>query len=126
MNIRKLKIIGKQLTGLKIKNDKKDITCLITDYGKRSYKEYNQYINLNFKHIDEVFSDQRFYISKKEKSNRYLIALLHEVAHKRQYSKMSTKTWIKGSYNNDITEAREDVANRYARRYFNRFIKTRI
>jgi len=122
MNIKKLKTIGRSLTGLKIKSNKKDITCLITDYYKRPLKLIDRHININFKHIDKIFSSKDFYITKQEKKNRYLIALLHEVAHYKQSSKMSLKKWLKGDTDYTISENREDTANRYARRYYKKFI----
>ena len=64
-----------------------------------------------------------FFITKSEFENRYLIALLHEIAHEKQSKKMSLKKWLTGADNYGISENREDTANRYARRYYKKFIK---
>ncbi len=120
--IKNLKVIGKNLTGLEIKNDHRIDTCLITDYNKSDMTLINRQININFKQIDSIFFDVFADISKKEINNRYLIALLHEVAHYKQAKKMSLRKWIKESKNFDISEQKEYIANRYARKYYKLFI----
>jgi len=123
--MKNLKVIGKHLTGLEIRNKHNDITYLITEYNKSNMTLYKRYININFEHIDKVFSDYDFFIPQKEIDNKYLIALLHEVAHYKQSKKMTLQQWLKGSEDFFLCFKREDVANRYARRYYKRFINER-
>jgi hypothetical protein len=120
--MKNLTIIGKHLTGLDIRNSHREKTHLVTEYQKSTMTLIKRYININFKHIDKIFFDTSWYIPKKEINNRYLIALLHEVAHYKQAQKMSLRKWIRESKDFYINDRREDIANRYAKRYYKKFI----
>ena len=117
--MKNLKTIGKHLTGLEIRNSHREDTYFSVERQKNTNILTEIYININFKHIDNMYTCACG-VSKKELVNKYLIALLHEVAHYKQFKKMSLRKWFNEDYNQN--EQRENVAIRYARRYYKRFI----
>lgn len=122
--MKNLKVIGKHLTGLEIRNKHKEKTCFVVErYISPVYKLKNKYININFEDIDKIFADDWVGIPQREMDNKYLIALLHEICHYKQFKKTPLRKWFTDDY--DINEHRENVAVRYARKYYKRFITKR-
>ncbi len=121
--LKNLEIIGKHLTGLEIRNRHNENTCFMVERYTATNTLITKYININFKHIDKIYSDTWEYIPQKEINNKYLIALLHEIAHYKQFKKTTLRKWF--TLDSFINEKRENVAMRYARKYYKRFIPER-
>ena len=119
-----LKSITYKLTGIELKihnNYKRTAFGVILEKEKVK----NCVIVLSKKYINSLFDNDSYMLTLKDrgysKKYVYLQALLHEIAHYKQYKKRGYKKWDK-EYNND-SDYFENQADRYALRYYNRFIK---
>lgn len=118
----KLQQITHNLTGLELKIDNRRRTRLITTWETRSKKIITQYIGFSKKQIDRLY--YTLIVRGFEIENydiKYLQVLLHEIAHYKQLKKCnSPKDYgIKYDKNSGYFEA---VADRYALRYYKRFL----
>lgn len=117
MTLKEVKKIGYKLTGLEITNYKNDITCFWFNRD-RAFS-----ININTCQLKKLYLENIYtykYIWKLGKKYLYLQALLHEVAHFKTYKKLGG---LYRKYYNRNTRYYETLANRYALRYYKRFVK---
>ena len=111
----KLKEIGYRLTGLNIIFDKREWTIL-------RWGTTNKFININHRELE----DCSFELQDRGYTNRYIAlqALLHEVAHYKQFLKYGKGIAdIFEDYMKYNKRKAEDTADRYALMYYRRFVK---
>ncbi|GAG98209.1 unnamed protein product [marine sediment metagenome] len=112
ITISQVKNIGREITGLKITTNRFENTAFFFDNRKAHY------ININRKQLQNIYTLYSWSYLRYGIDNRgiYLQALLHEIAHYKQYKKCGGYHWEE-EYNNNPNYY-EKVANRYSTRYY--------
>lgn len=115
MNEKELKEIGYHLTGLDVRFNNREWTIL-------KWGIMQKFININCQEIEDYI----FNLQDRGYNKQYIVlqALLHEVAHYKQFLKYGKgftdifEDWI---FANESKA--EDIADRYAFMYYKRFVK---
>lgn len=115
MSEEQLKELGHRLTGLNVRFDNWETTALV--WGVE-----NKYININYLEIKDGYNPE---LQDRGFNKLYIVlqALLHEVAHYKQYLKYGKgfvdifECWMFGN-----KKKAEKVADRYALMYYRRFL----
>lgn len=116
MTLTQVKKIGYNLTGLEITTNEYANTA----FGFNSIRAL--YININKKQLQNIYDSFSFSYDIRGISRQgiFLQALLHEVAHYKQYMKYGNYEYVKRYKNNP--QYFEKVAHRYGIRYYKRFL----
>lgn len=118
----KLKQITYHLTGLELKIDNRRKTALETFWNTKTNTIVNQYIGFNKKQIEHI--KRQVFIRGydiKNQNIKYIQILLHEIAHYKQMSRFTSPAIFNMAYRRRFFYF-EAVADRYALRYYKRFI----
>jgi len=121
-DIIKIAELGEKLTGIGVFLDPDEATAFNV-----SWDNDNKYINLNTEEIDDIF-DSQLYARGFDYTYRYLQALLHEIAHYKQwlkYAKRNKKLWDSWNLDDSKNDYLEYQADKFAIMYYRRFIKER-
>ena len=113
ITLTQVKKTGEELTGLKIMANEYQNTCLGWNIKKA------EYININKKQLLNIYKDKWDFLYKRfgiTKNGIILQALLHEIAHYKQYQKIGGCNW--GEKYNKNPNYYEKVANRYSTKYY--------
>lgn len=119
MSEKQLKELGYRLTGLNVRFDNWETTALVRGFE-------NKYININYLEIKDGYNpelqDRGF-----NKLHVVLQALLHEVAHYKQFLKYGKGGGVTYNYLKYLNEQKgEKVADRFALMYYRRFVENAI